>query len=433
ENSYGYKAQYDGLISLLGFTPDTVVLAYQFIKPKTLVVLHTKETEKFLDNVVNLAHIPIADFFHEPFFETPYSDIYRALESALKRFSKDSRIAIELTGGKKTMGGALAVAAGMLNIDLLYIDYKVYMPEFRKPMPNSTYIHLVGNPMKLSTDLFGSIEIQRAVEFFNQGNYDSSKALFEDIGYRMATPRAIEFCTILSHFYLLWSNFNFKEAFKQTSLLSERVGRFQDQILSRFSFNLEQLQKQFKGIRDLANGDRQAIMWNFYFGALRCQNNSQHDLAALLYYRVIEDVFDNALRDIKEEFDRSKPDYSLFDMPVEDLKSNYQKFRDKVLKKGEAKESLPNPIAMFDAFCILGALGAQLTDQFNARKIMNISSIRNLSVYAHGLSPMDIEALNNIRELATEIIQIYAETKGFDSREAQQDRFQFMRLSMRGV
>lgn len=45
-------AKYDGLVSLLGFTPDTVILAHQFAKPDTLVVLHTKETDKFLDVVL---------------------------------------------------------------------------------------------------------------------------------------------------------------------------------------------------------------------------------------------------------------------------------------------------------------------------------------------------------------------------------------------
>jgi hypothetical protein len=49
--TYGHEPHYDGLISLLGFAPDTVILASQFVKPETLVVLHTEETKDFLDRV----------------------------------------------------------------------------------------------------------------------------------------------------------------------------------------------------------------------------------------------------------------------------------------------------------------------------------------------------------------------------------------------
>ena len=433
QETYNHRAEYDGLISLLGFTPDTVVLAYQFVRPKMFVVLHTEETKDLLDTVVDFADIPLSRFFHEPFREMPYDDIYRALDAALKRFPKDARIAIELTGGKKTMGGALAVASGMLNIHLLYIDYHEYMPEFRKPKPKSTYIHLVGNPMKLSTDLFGNLEISRAVDFFNIGKYDVSKALFEDISHRMANPRAVEFCTALSQFYLLWSTFAFNDALEQIPSLSNQIGRFQDQILSRFGFNLKRLQKQFEAIQELACGDRQSIMWNFYFAALRHEKNGQYDLAALLYYRTLEDILDNALKDVAGEFDRSKPDYSLFVVEEEELTSRFNQFRTEVFKRANKviERRLPNPIAMFDAFCLLGALDAPLAHRFNASKVNQIANIRNLSVYAHGLRAMDEQALSSLHNFATEMIHAYADIKGFNEPHLQSDRFEFMELIMR--
>ncbi|GAA5527164.1 hypothetical protein [Herpetosiphon gulosus] len=176
--NHNIQPNYDGIISLLGFTPDTVILTYLFAKPKKLIVLHTKETERFLDDVVKYTSIPIGNFYHEVFIEDPSIDIYRALEVSINRFDKDEKIAIELTGGKKTMGGALAVAAGLLDIDQLYIDYKEYMPSFRKPKPESTYIHLVTNPLRLSIDVFGNIDLERASMFFNEGKYDVSEELF---------------------------------------------------------------------------------------------------------------------------------------------------------------------------------------------------------------------------------------------------------------
>lgn len=151
ENGYDSSA-YDGLISLLGFTPDTVVLTCRFIQPKALVVLHTPETAGLLEIVSKYADIPRSSFFHELFFEEPYTDIFRALELARKRLN-GKKIAIELTGGKKTMGSALAMAAGVLDIDVLYIDYQVYIPEFRKPKPESTFFRVMKNPAKYFANL----------------------------------------------------------------------------------------------------------------------------------------------------------------------------------------------------------------------------------------------------------------------------------------
>jgi hypothetical protein len=68
--TYGREPKYDGLISLLGFAPDTVILASQFVKPENLVVLHTQETKGFLDIVLRYCGIPVASFFHESFTGT---------------------------------------------------------------------------------------------------------------------------------------------------------------------------------------------------------------------------------------------------------------------------------------------------------------------------------------------------------------------------
>ncbi len=148
-------------------------MAYEVFTPKSFVVLHTKETAHLLDVVYQYSNVQLDSFYHHPFAEDPSIDIYRALEASLAHFpDRKFRTAIELTGGKKTMGGALSIAAGVLGIDLLYIDYdsKGYMPEFRKPRPESIYIHLVGNPMSLPIDLFGNVEIENAISFLTLAN-----------------------------------------------------------------------------------------------------------------------------------------------------------------------------------------------------------------------------------------------------------------------
>lgn len=161
--------RYDGMISLLGFTPETVVLTYAVLRPKTLVVLHTPETEKNLDTVLRRSGIKAIDFFHESFQHdaTQIDDIYIALKRAINRFNYGSKIVLELTGGKKTMGAQLAIAAGVLEqgkklkIDVCYIDYDKYLPEFRKPEPETNRLLLIENPLAAPYKLFGSIDTDK--------------------------------------------------------------------------------------------------------------------------------------------------------------------------------------------------------------------------------------------------------------------------------
>jgi len=65
--TYGQSTKYNCLISLLGFTPETPILAYQFCEPDIFTVIHTKETAYLLDTVVCYSKVPQYAFFHEEF------------------------------------------------------------------------------------------------------------------------------------------------------------------------------------------------------------------------------------------------------------------------------------------------------------------------------------------------------------------------------
>ncbi|HEU4322363.1 MAG TPA: DUF433 domain-containing protein [Roseiflexaceae bacterium] len=158
---YNRESKYDCLVSVLGFTPETVIISHQFTQPDYFVVLHTKETSHLIEAVKKYINTS-SNSYYEEFNENDPNDIYRAFESALRHFPKGVEIAIDLTGGKKTMGGALAVAAGILDIDQIYIDYTHYMPEFRKPRPDSTYIHLVENTVRFYSNAlkFSDTDVQ---------------------------------------------------------------------------------------------------------------------------------------------------------------------------------------------------------------------------------------------------------------------------------
>jgi hypothetical protein len=430
KSTHGQEPNYDGLISLLGFAPDTVILSTQFVKPETLVVIHTEETKKFLDTVLHYSGISVSAFHHESFTEDPYIDIYKALEAALKRFPRGANVAIELTGGKKTMSAALATAAGLLDIDLMYIDYSEYMSKFRKPRPASTYIHLVGNPLKLPVDLFSEVDIERAVNFFNIGKFDVSEILFHQSSQRMANPRAAEVCAELSRMYMLWNSFDFQEAFQLSSSLFEKTLRFYDQISTILYFELEKLGKQINSLKALAEGCRESLLWNFFFTAERYQKNNQSDIAALLYYRTLESIFENSLKIISNEFNTESPEYSLLTEDVQGLTNKFLEVRKSVFKKDLEilSKELPYPISMCDSLCLLEALNHPIAEKISTGRVANIATIRNRSVYAHGIKPIDSSSVSAIQKLATDALNQYIEITESDSIDVLRDGFKFIEL-----
>lgn len=162
----GNLPKYKGVISLLGFTPETVILTSHLLKPEKLIILHTPETENMFDIIKIHSQIPIRNIWSEKFLhdEEHIDDIYIALKKALVHFDANDRIAIELTGGKKTMGVQLSNAAAALrhnlkiSVDIVYIDYDEYLPKYRKPVPETSRLLIIGDPPALAYSIFGRIK-----------------------------------------------------------------------------------------------------------------------------------------------------------------------------------------------------------------------------------------------------------------------------------
>lgn len=154
-----HEGRYDSLISLMGYTPETTVISYRFAEPQRLAVLYTKETEHLLSEIQRLTGLPAGALLAEVFDKHNMQDLWRALDRLLERLGRRNRLAIELTGGTKPMGAALQMAAAVMDIDTLYIDYDDYMPEYRKPRPLSTYVRLMENPIKNQFNLLRPVHL----------------------------------------------------------------------------------------------------------------------------------------------------------------------------------------------------------------------------------------------------------------------------------
>lgn len=148
----GTGGRYDGVISLLGYTPDTSIIAARFTETERLVVLHTAETAQFLEDVRTYAGLPEALVTAVQFDRGRIDDLERAFHEA-RHLLFSSRIAVEVTGGTKPMSTILHVAAALADVDTLYIDYERYEPRYRKPVPASIHVRMLDSRLRSSADV----------------------------------------------------------------------------------------------------------------------------------------------------------------------------------------------------------------------------------------------------------------------------------------
>lgn len=140
--------RYEGLITLLGFTPDTSILATRFTGAERVAILHTPETAAFLGEVRAFCGLPAGCVVAVPLDRRSLLDVSRALQEAVAALGSPRAIAVEVTGGTKPMSTALHVAAALSDMDTLYIDYTRYDPRYRKPMPDSIHMRLLESPLR---------------------------------------------------------------------------------------------------------------------------------------------------------------------------------------------------------------------------------------------------------------------------------------------
>ena len=99
----------------------------------------------------------------------------------------NKRIALDLTGGKKTMVGGGFTAGAILgltdNIDMFYIDSLEYNAERGAPVPGTEFLSRLENPY----DVYNVQTVQNAKELFRQHNYEAAANLWDGVETKLAT------------------------------------------------------------------------------------------------------------------------------------------------------------------------------------------------------------------------------------------------------
>lgn len=138
------------LFSILGFSPEPIILTAKAVNPEKHIIFTTNSKsdgdnylEKFLDSNYNMIYIENENF------ET----IYKALKENLI-LNPNSNITLDITGGKKSMVAAASIFGKDYGCKIVYVDFKEYLKELRKPMPGSEILNIVYDPLANQPEIF---------------------------------------------------------------------------------------------------------------------------------------------------------------------------------------------------------------------------------------------------------------------------------------
>lgn len=138
------------LFSILGYSPEPIILTAKTIEPETHVIFTTNSKaegndylEKYLESNYEMVYLP----------EETFNTIYKALKEQII-LNPSSNITLDITGGKKSMVASAAIFGKDYGCRIVYVDFTEYIKDLRKPMPGSEILTIVYNPGSNQPELF---------------------------------------------------------------------------------------------------------------------------------------------------------------------------------------------------------------------------------------------------------------------------------------
>jgi len=138
------------LISILGYSPEPLILTAKAMSPKKHIICATEHNK----NIVNHLNTYLEGEFDLLFFDNDdFQSIYKKLKEILL-MNNDSNVVIDITGGKKSMVAAAAIFGKDYRCKIVYVDFDEYIPELRKPMPGTEILNIVYDPIEHQPEVF---------------------------------------------------------------------------------------------------------------------------------------------------------------------------------------------------------------------------------------------------------------------------------------
>lgn len=132
------------LVSLLGFSPEPIILTAKALNPETHLIITNpvrrdivQILDDYLENDYKLVVLNADDF----------QTIYKTIKESLTEYPTRN-ITIDITGGKKSMVASAAIFGKDYGSRIVYVDFAEYLKDLRKPIPGTEKLNIVYNPMR---------------------------------------------------------------------------------------------------------------------------------------------------------------------------------------------------------------------------------------------------------------------------------------------
>ncbi|MGZ5440290.1 MAG: hypothetical protein ACXW4P_04090 [Thermoanaerobaculia bacterium] len=397
------------LVSTMGFSPETTVIAASVFRPRRLIVIATEMNESVLDMAIHFLErhgiMKFAAVRVEDVDPTNTKQIYDSIRRHIP-VGHDGSPIMDVTGGKKIMSATAAVAAWELRIPLCYVEGP-YSRTLRRPMPGTERIILLTNPSQEQARMLRD----RALQWYERGSMPMAIDAFrESRDAQTEAPHLDELALQLARCESALMDLDFEALGEQVESLDKLLAR---PSMQPFTQDLP-LVPHARALRRAAGGDHLALLATFRQLVTRYCAQGRFDFASLLAYRTLEELVEIGLSRVSRTgvFDMSDPDLALLTGDVSALR---QRYADLAAELGHNHEEIPGKVTFLAGLMLLG-LTTDLASRLRSvpdlaktlRHASGLAAMRNHSVLAHGrrnLTERDVEKLCAFdRELARAVL-----------------------------
>jgi CRISPR-associated protein (TIGR02710 family) len=398
------------LVSNAGFSPETTILLARALRPRRVVVISSGEAYGSIDTIGEhlMAHgMKIRDFVHQHCNPVDLS-LFEIVRAAVEEHrGKSGQVLIDVTGGKKIMSAAAAMAAWEMDLRIAYTDCK-FDDKRRIATPGTEEIILLDSPSKR----FGGEEVRRADHDFNSGAYEAARARYERLADRLTAPARARYLRDLAAVYDAWRNLDLPRLQKLVPVMRDRLA--ESDPLARTLHPSVKAQLDFADRLIGAEPVARAVTL-LLLGEANAEAG-RHDFAALFFYRTIEASLAGRLVQRYPGFDVGKPDYTLLDHDAAALEARILAAASEIFSTDP--KNLAPKLGLMDCAIVLHVVGDDLLQRAGmagpkgVRDLQSLANIRNQSILAHGFKSVPAKSVEGLKYRARALLKAHWELSG---------------------
>lgn len=433
-------AEKRALLILVGNRKNPILITLSIIKPRFVVLIHTKESENTVEEIkkilANDQSFPATKFKCLQIDPLQIPQTYQQLADLLKEHEKERFDWVcDITGGKKVMGASLAAFGFWRRIPTVYLESQEFMGTAE---PFSEELNLIANPYDCYGDPLLAMA-QTACEDFNFASAIAAlNSLLKTTVLQQQHHKA-EWALKVVNLYHQWDHFrhsdpdakNAEEFFADFEKTFETLVRLGHQFIERtqmeknaqFVAKLKETYQERKV--SLVDGYRLA---DIFQNAQRRAHQMNFDDAVARLYRCVEMAATYLLAQLEPDFKPDKADWEKLKQKYPNIEQLYIQ-KAKITFPGDKNESLPkfNKIGLGVQITLAAALAECISANADrndskqsaiiaAGKIFKIYcdndnsdgpfAQRNRSILAHGTRTVSKDVFEKFKKVAFEICRL---------------------------